>query len=145
MSKRAIFLTVRKKYSDKIFDGTKTVELRRMRPKHLDVGDWVFVYVPSPFSHLVGGFKVGQIIEATPSALWDISGDYTGVTREEYNYYFTGASKGIGIFINQAVRFGKPIALQELKLLIPGFHAPQSFRYATSGDLKQLNLETWVT
>ena len=42
-----VLLSVRPKYAEKIFERTKTVELRRIRPKLLEEGDLVLLYVSS--------------------------------------------------------------------------------------------------
>jgi predicted transcriptional regulator len=43
-----LLLSIRPEYANKIFDRTKTVELRRVRPRLLNEGDRVVVYVSSP-------------------------------------------------------------------------------------------------
>ncbi len=63
-----ILLSVHPKYADKIFERTKTVELLRVRPKLLEEGDLVLLYVSSPVQALVGAFKVDKIIFLFPRA-----------------------------------------------------------------------------
>ncbi|KHD05821.1 hypothetical protein PN36_04880 [Candidatus Thiomargarita nelsonii] len=49
MSANVVLLSIRPKYAEKIFEHTKTVELRRVRPKHLKNGDLVFISNPLRF------------------------------------------------------------------------------------------------
>ena len=63
MMKNAVLMSIRPQYATKIFDGIKTVELRRVKPKFLAEGDLIFVYVSSPVKSLVGAFTVSSITE----------------------------------------------------------------------------------
>jgi predicted transcriptional regulator len=54
---------------------------------------------------------------------------HAGVTRREYDEYFSGAKKAVGIFLGKARQQRVPIALSRLRDLINGFSPPQSFRY----------------
>ena len=62
-----VLLSIKPKYADKIFNGTKTVELRRICPKVTE-GDLILVYVSSPVKALVGEFEVKKIVEALTTA-----------------------------------------------------------------------------
>ncbi len=48
MSSNAIVLSIRPQYAEKIFEGTKRVELRRIRPKQIKNGNLALIYVSSP-------------------------------------------------------------------------------------------------
>lgn len=134
MLDNAIFLSIRSQYANKIFEGTKTVELRRVRPKYITQGTLVIIYVPSPIKRLVGTFKVDRIIEKPLQELWNIVYDGAGVTREEFDAYFDGTSAGIGIFFSEICRIPKPIELRYLREMI-GFQPPQGFRYVKTSEL----------
>ena len=45
MANNAILMSIRPQYANMIFDGTKTAELRRVKPKTLESGDLILVYV----------------------------------------------------------------------------------------------------
>src|ERR1039458_7312914 len=65
----AFLISIRPRFAEMIFAGSKTVELRRVCPK-VSVGDLALVYVSSPAMELRGSFEVGKILTASPSALW---------------------------------------------------------------------------
>jgi predicted transcriptional regulator len=126
----ALLLSIHPQYADKIFEGTKKVELRKVRPK-LEADDWVLVYVSSPIKALVGAFQVERVVESSKVQLWKVVQTDAGITRQEFNAYYDDHSKGIGIFFRETRKFQKPIALIQLKEAWPGFHPPQCHRYLT--------------
>ena len=141
MPGNAIFMSIRPQYANKIFDGIKTVELRRVRPKYIARKALILVYVSSPVKSLVGAFKVDRIIKKPLSELWEIVRDRAGVTREEFDAYFDGTLTGVGIFFSETWRLPEPIALRDLEDMI-GFQPPQGFRYATASELAAPQLAT---
>ena len=54
MSPNVLLLSIHHKYTNMIFDGNKRVELRRVRPRHLNEGDLILVYATSPEKALLG-------------------------------------------------------------------------------------------
>ena len=134
MSGNTLLLSIRPKYADQIFQHTKTVELRRVRPKRLENGDLVLIYVSSPVQALMGAFKVDKIIEKPLKQLWLRVGNQAGITRQEFDAYYNGRAVGIGIFfkIQDVWQLPKPITLDILKK--QNFYPPQGFRYATASE-----------
>ncbi|RKZ73528.1 MAG: hypothetical protein DRQ57_14045 [Gammaproteobacteria bacterium] len=134
-----ILLSVRPKYADKIFERTKTVELRRIRPKLLEEGDLVLLYVSSPVQALTGAFKVDKIIEKPLKDLWRMVRKKAGITRQEFDNYYDGVSVGVGIFfkVQDVQQLDKPISLDILKEQF--FHPPQGFRYCRASDTAWFN------
>ena len=135
MSRSAILLSIRPQYAEKIFNRSKTVELRRIRPKHLKKGTLVLLYVSSPIKSLVGAFKVERVVEMPLDELWQLVRSKAGVTCEEFEAYYGGVNRGVGIFISETWRLSEPIELEDLREQILNFHPPQGFRYATLEEL----------
>lgn len=134
MENKTLLLSIRPKYADKIFDGRKTVELRKVRP-HLSPGDLVLVYVSSPVKALKGKFIVDKIIEYSPNLLWNEVKDVAGISKAEFDQYFLGADKGFGIFLTSPQTLLNPIHLVDLRKLWRNFHPPQSYRYLSNLEL----------
>src|SRR5258708_10947703 len=65
----AFLISIRPRFAEMIFSGSKTVELRRVCPK-VSIGDLALVYVSSPAMELRGSFEVGKILTGSPTALW---------------------------------------------------------------------------
>ncbi|MDD2620893.1 MAG: ASCH domain-containing protein [Syntrophomonadaceae bacterium] len=62
----ALLLSIHPEYARMIFEGTKKVELRKICPRRVASGDYVFVYVTSPIQMLIGYFEIEKIIAKEP-------------------------------------------------------------------------------
>lgn len=124
----ALLLSIRPEFAIKIFQGTKRVELRRVKPR-VSQGHGVLVYVSSPAKELKGAFEVKDVLEAAPSQLWRTVGSESGITREEFESYFEGAETGYAIRIQRAWEFDQPQSLTSLRRRLPKFAPPQSYHY----------------
>lgn len=134
-----LLLSIRPKYADKIFNCTKTVELRRVRPRLLNEGDIVLVYVSSPEQAVVGSFNVDNIVEKPIGKLWDEVEKRAGISNEEFYDYYKGIKVGVGIFLKDIRRFSQPVELHRLRNKLPNLKPPQSFRYLTPNQFNILN------
>lgn len=135
MSSNAIVLAVRPQYAKKIFEGSKRVELRRIRPKQIKKGDLVLIYISSPIQSLAGAFKVDEIVEKNLLELWELVEDKAGITQKEFCEYYEGVDTGIGIFFDKVWSLPKPIKIRDLHEQGIDFQPPQGFRYATADEL----------
>ncbi|MDO8961073.1 MAG: ASCH domain-containing protein [Methylophilus sp.] len=136
MTVHSLLLSIRPKYAEQIFNGEKTVELRRVKP-NISSGDTVFVYVSSPTKALLGAFEVDKVVESSPESLWTKVFNIAGVTEEEFIDYYDGTEKAYGIFIKKSWHLESPLALSNLKKKWENFHPPQSYRYIS---VKEANL-----
>ena len=114
-----------------IFNGTKTVELRRVCPRVIK-GDLALVYVSSPSMEIQGAFEVAKTVSDTPARLWARFGKRSGISRIEFMDYFAGKLMAHAVLIKRAWRLNSAIALSSLRQESRGFHPPQSFRYVGS-------------
>lgn len=138
MKSNAILMSVRPQYANKIFDGTKTVELRRIKPKTLGNGDLVFIYVSSPVKALMGAFRVASVVEKKLEPLWRMVKNDAGVTRAEFFRYYENVDSGVAIFIDDVWLLPSPIKLAQLQEEIKNFYPPQSFRYTSIKQISNL-------
>ena len=128
MNSHALLISIRPRFAEMIFSGSKTVELRRVCPK-LSMGDLALVYVSSPSKQLQRAFEVGKVISASPSALWQKIGKKSGITRKEFFAYFRGKTKAHALVIKRAWKLPAPICLTTLRRRRGGFRPPQNFHY----------------
>ncbi|MCP5061832.1 MAG: ASCH domain-containing protein [Ignavibacteriae bacterium] len=145
MKSNSILLSIKPIYAHKIFNGEKTIELRRKRPKNLRKGDLVVVYVSSPQKNIFGIFTVKKIIEDSPNKLWQKIIKKACVTKNEFDEYFGSLGTGYGIVIDNYCSFPKPISLEEIKSLDASFNIPQSYRYLKESDFNLMQAEFGVT
>ncbi len=131
MNGDTLLLSIKPAHAERIFNGAKTVELRRLRP-HIGEGDRVVVYVTSPVQAVVGWFVVESLMVQSPPALWSEVRGRCGLSRREYRSYFCGASYGVGIFLRSPAMREVPVSLDRLRACHPGFRPPRGYRYLKS-------------
>lgn len=134
MNSSALLLSIRPKYANLIFSGRKKIELRRVRPR-LQKGGLVLIYVSSPVKALMGGFQVRKVIEGTPKYLWSTVGAESGVTKKEFEDYYSGLSLGFAIFSSKIWQLKQPINLTDLKKRWSHFSPPQGYRYINLNEI----------
>src|SRR4051794_19317173 len=106
-SARSLLVSVRPRFAALILDGTKTVELRRVRPAVLP-GAMVVIYASSPLKGLVGTGTVEAIEVGALDRIWDAHGERAAVTRDEYDAYFGGADRAVAIELTDVQRLSRP-------------------------------------
>lgn len=130
----AILLSVKPKFANLIVAGSKLVELRRTIPAQ-NIGT-IAIYSSSPVQMIIALADVKEIIEASPTKLWDISkGSGGGLTKAELFAYFDSKKTGFAIMLENVRVYDKLV--KPTKVFKP-FSAPQSFRYLTLKELKKL-------
>lgn len=134
-----LLLSIHPEHAQSIFIGTKTVELRRVRPQ-VSKGSQVLIYVSSPIKALAGGFEVEEVIEDKPEKLWDRVRRYAAITREQFDGYYTDAVTGYGIMIANVWALDRAIPLEHLRKKLPGFQAPQGYRYLKDTDIRSVGV-----
>jgi predicted transcriptional regulator len=137
MPDKALLLSIRPEFADKIFKGEKTAELRRRRPR-VNKGDWVYVYVASPVKVLRGAFRVAKVIDDVPNRLWRKVRRIAGVTRQQFDRYFEGAERAFAILLEEVRHLAQSVDLTWLRKKWPGFRPPQSYRYVPISKLPPL-------
>jgi predicted transcriptional regulator len=113
--------------------GTKTVELRRLRPS-IAVGSEVLIYASSPRREMVGRGRVVTVESAPHDEIWTRHGRSLGLERHEYDDYLAGTSVATAISVADVERLQPRLTLAELRTRIAGFRPPQSFGYLTPGE-----------
>lgn len=132
----AYLMSIRPLYSGRIFDGTKTFELRR-RPVRIAAGDIVFVYETSPTRAIVGAFSVKSVRASSPRRIWRELLPSLGVSRTDFDEYFMDAPGAWAIEIADVRRIS-PISLDRLRNLVHGFVPPQSYLRLADEHLEKL-------
>ena len=143
MKPRALIMSIKPKYVRPIFNGLKTVELRRNLPADCKMGTGVMdviIYATAPDSALVGHFKIGKIWSGTPNEVWEmIASTEAGVSRQEYNDYFMGAGKAYALGIVSPYEFDNPLLkIDADRTFDRSFVAPQGWRYALDDEAEYL-------
>lgn len=134
---KVLLLSIKPEYASKIFEGSKTVELRRVRP-NVASGDRVMIYISSPVKALAGEFIVDKLVELPIDELWLLVKDQAGLNRKEFDSYYYGASVGYAMFLGQITKFDISVDMKVLQEIWEGFRPPQCYLYITQEKLSNV-------
>lgn len=82
-----ILLSIKPKYVERILEGTKKVEYRRVIPKCKDITH-IIIYATAPICQVVAEVSVTNILSDKPSILWEKTFSIGGISNDEYYTYF---------------------------------------------------------
>jgi predicted transcriptional regulator len=120
-----VLLSIKPEYVDKIFNGEKRYEYRKVIFRDVNV-DTVVVYATQPVGRIVGEFRIDNVTSGEPGSIWEKTREYAGISRSAYFDYFEGKERAYAIRIRSPKRYATPI---DPKVLFTNFSAPQSFIY----------------
>lgn len=121
-------LSLHPQHAQKLFEGDKRFELRRVRPR-LSPGDEVLVYVTLPVGAVLGRFWVRRVIASRPEQLWSLVRGGCAVSRAAYREYFRSRRLAYAIEVGEFERFRNPVRRESILTSVPLFAAPQSYWY----------------
>ncbi|MDI6888847.1 MAG: hypothetical protein QMC78_04035 [Methanocellales archaeon] len=125
---RAVLLSIKPKYVERIFFSNKRYELRRQKPG-FNGGTTILVYSTKPDRYIIGHFKSVDVIEETIKELWNKVEAYAGMNYQEYRNYFNGNKLAYAIKIAEPVLWGTQISLEDIRCAYPGYNPPQTYHY----------------
>lgn len=124
----SIMLSIKPKYVDQIFNGKKKYEYRR-RLAGSSVNR-ILIYETSPVSRVVGEATVVRTISLNKNSLWDLTKNDSGLTKEEYDLYFSNTETAYAYELSNVVKFAVPKLLSDYGV----DQAPQSFVYVNNEE-----------
>lgn len=119
-----ILLSIKPEFANKIFNGTKKFEFRRLVFKNKNVNT-VVVYASAPVSKVIGEFDIEKVLKLELSELWNKTKEHAGISKEFYDCYFIGKNEGFAIQIKNPKLYSTAKNIQEEFGMAP----PQSFAY----------------
>lgn len=119
-------ISIRPLFSEAIFNGSKTVELRRRR-LHASVGDVLFVYETAPIMSIRGVVRVKRVETRSVSKLWREIGLKAAIGRSDYLRYFADEERASAIYLTSPVEFVAPLSLSTIRQKSPLFHPPRTW------------------
>lgn len=134
---RDILISLAPAYTQAILDGRKTVELRRRRLR-VGNGTRIWIYSKTPTARIEATACVQQIHEGDPEGLWSEFGDATGISRAEFDHYFSGCSRGCAVVLDSICALVPALDLSTMKSEVAGFHPPQFFKRLSAEELGTL-------
>ncbi|MYB10905.1 MAG: ASCH domain-containing protein [Acidimicrobiia bacterium] len=125
---RMIVLSLRPRFAEAILAGTKTVELRRTRPR-IEVPTRALLYATTPIRALLGTCIITEVRSADLTALWREYGSSSELSHSEFKHYFDGLDVGTALTLAHQQPLDRMVPLQDLRANPRGFRPPQSFAY----------------
>lgn len=122
-----VLLSIKPKYADLIFDGTKKFEFRRTIFKNENIKT-IVVYASSPVQKVIGEFEIETILNDELEMLWKKTKKHAGIDEAYFYEYFDKKEHGFAIKIKNTRRYEKSLCLKEDFNLLP----PQSFLYLSN-------------
>lgn len=119
-----VLLSIKPEFAQKIFEGTKRYEYRRVIFKDLQIKR-IVVYASAPISKLIGEFEIEEVLSDEPDSLWEDTKEHSGISKSYFYEYFEGKNIGFAIKVKKTKRYRKPKCLLETY----GVKPPQSFQY----------------
>ena len=119
----SILLSIKPEYVERIFSGSKKYEFRK-RLANKSVSK-ILMYSTAPIMKVVGEVQIVETISASPTALWECTKKFAGISRDKYREYYKGCKVAYAYRLGQVTRYEPPKELSEFNINLP----PQSFIY----------------
>ena len=118
-----ILLSINPEHVKNILLGTKLFEFRKVRCR---AGvDKIIIYATAPEKMVVAEAEVEDIIEDEVDIVWNITGEFSGISYDFYKSYYEGKDKEVAYKLGKVKKYKEPKSLYELGIR----QAPQSFIY----------------
>jgi predicted transcriptional regulator len=138
-TREAVILPLKPRYAESIIAGTKRVELRRRRPS-VELPVKAFLYATAPFCAVVAVCEIVRCFNGSLEDAWDLSNLSAGVSRADFEEYFSGLEEANVLGIEKVRPFARPVRLRELKELLQWKSPLRSHRYLSDLDVAALML-----
>lgn len=124
-----IILSIKPTFTDKIYKGLKTVELRKKVGSAFLPNAKIFIYSSSPQKQ-ISGYAIIEKVEVMPVTAIRYNHIVSAcISIEDYDRYYHGHENGTLVWLKNIQEFKSPIPLATLRL--KGFTPPQSYSYVS--------------
>ncbi len=107
---KAILLPIKKEYVGLILEGKKKFEYRKRLCKQ-DISR-IIIYETAPTKLVVGEAIVEEMIVSSKDELWERTKQFSGTSKEFYDWYFKGRAKACAYRLSNPIRYDYPRALE---------------------------------
>ncbi|ABQ54184.1 TPA: ASCH domain-containing protein [Legionella pneumophila subsp. pneumophila] len=119
-----VLLSIKPEYAEKILNGKKKFEFRKVIPKA--GAKTVLLYATKPIGKVVGEFEVDSFLSEKPNKLWDLTSSFSGISECFFYKYFEGYETAHAFKISKVYRYKEPV---DIKTVLASGVIPQSFCY----------------
>lgn len=118
-----MLISINPEYVEKIFDGSKKYEYRKIECKQ-EINK-IIIYSTHPIMKVVGEAKVEEVLVDSPERIWEQTEEYSGVDHKFFKKYYENKSKAIAYKLSNIKKYRTPKELSSYGVQ----SAPQSFMY----------------
>ena len=118
-----ILLSINPEHVENIFNGTKKYEFRKRKCRKSV--DKIIIYSTAPVMKVVGEAVVEEVLEGSPTDVWQKTKNNSGINISFYQKYYQGKDKAIAYKLKDIVKYERPKELSYYGIKA----APQSFVY----------------
>lgn len=119
----SILLSINPEYAERILAGSKKYEFRK-KIANKPVNK-ILIYSTTPIMKVVGEVEVVKTISSSPSALWEYTKKFAGISRDKFRKYFKGCKVAYAYELGRVIQYSPPKELNDFNVNLP----PQSFIY----------------
>lgn len=120
-----VLLSIKPEYAEKILNGEKKYEFRKILPKNRSVNK-VIIYATMPIGKVIGEFEIAGLISDSPPRLWETTAEFSGITLDFFESYFKDRETAHAIKVGRVKKYPK---MKNLVEVLPNGVPPQSFCY----------------
>ena len=118
-----ILISINPEHVEKIIAGIKKYEYRtKVAKKDIDA---IIIYCTSPMKKVLAEVKIKSILADTPENLWQMTKDYSGITKEFFDSYFKNRDIAYAYELGEILKYNQPKELIDFGCIA----APQSYMY----------------
>lgn len=127
-----ILMSIKTKYANQIFEGTKLYEYRRKSIGTKNIGKKIFIYSSEEAKQIIGYIIIDNIIEGNLEYILDYTNNKDNL---DIINYFNNASNCYALKIDKVYKFSNPITLESIKRINNNFVIPQYYRYLKEDEV----------
>ena len=123
---KLLLMSIKTKYADQIFSGTKEYEFRRKSIGEKNCHKKIYIYSSEKEKSIVGYIIVDKILNGNLKKIQLLTNSFNNKGME---IYFNGCDECYALHIIEYHKFIKPIELKDIKSQYKKFVVPQFYRY----------------
>ena len=116
-------MSINPEHVENILNGNKRFEYRKHASKRTP--NKILIYCTAPVSKVVGEVEVLDVIQSTPSKIWNLTSNYSGISKTFFIDYYKDKTEAVAYKLGKVTVYKKPKELIDFGLTF----APQSYAY----------------
>lgn len=134
-----LLISIKTKYADKIFEGTKVFEFRRKSIGEKNINKKIYVYSSEKDKSIIGYIIIDNILKGDLKYILNSTG-YKD--NDDIKNYFKNCDVCYALHISKTYKFLEPIKLENIRKIDPDFVIPQFYRYLKKEEAIYKELES---